>query len=84
MAILVRKYWNLFENVWAIRNDILHHAGAKKASVPTVSMNCLNREGGKNLTYEKSTWYNKSYSDVQGWLRSKKADKADLPSNAQS
>ena len=23
-AILVRKCWNLFENVWAMRNDILH------------------------------------------------------------
>ena len=34
-AILVRECWNLFENVWAMRNDILHRedsAGAKMAS----------------------------------------------------
>ena len=34
-AILVRKCWNLFESVWAMRNDILHRedsAGAKMTS----------------------------------------------------
>ena len=23
--ILVRECWNIFENIWAMRNDILHH-----------------------------------------------------------
>ena len=32
-AILVRECWNLFENVWAMRNDILHRADSAGAQM---------------------------------------------------
>ena len=32
-AVLVRECWNLFENVWAVRNDILHRENSAGANM---------------------------------------------------
>ena len=32
-AILVRECWNLFENVWAMRNNILHREDSARAKI---------------------------------------------------